>query len=78
MITRNYKELSVSNVTNEELLFELISRNTLRPAPVKKSFGTDHHEIVIGIGNDNVAWMQIDVDSFETLKTRIKENNQID
>jgi hypothetical protein len=74
-VYRSYESLTVKEVPDEELLFELIRRNKVLPAPVKKSFGTEHAEVVVGIGNDDVAWMQIDADSLEVLKERVKKSN---
>lgn len=67
----SYQNNSVKDATDEQLLFELIQRNKLHPAPVKKTFGTAHHEVVIEIGNDDVAWLQIDADSLKILKNKI-------
>jgi len=73
--TRDYRRLKVHEATEEELLFELLSRSVLSPAPIKKQFHTPHHEVVFGIGNDDTACLQLDVDSFQVLKKRIAESN---
>ena len=74
-LNRDYRSLKVHEVTKEELLWELISRHALSPAPIKKQFNTPHHEVVVGIGMDDVAYIQLDVDSFQILKSCILAGN---
>ncbi len=75
MSYRDYRSLAVKDVTEEELLNELISRHLLQQGPIKKQFHTPHHEVIIGIGNDDVAYLQLDVESFQVLKKRILKSN---
>lgn len=74
-ITRNYKSLEVQDATKEELLFELLFRSALMPSADKIEFLTLHHEIIIGIGKNDVAYLYIDIDSFQILRDRIAESN---
>ena len=75
MTNRDYKSLPVKEATDEELLLELLSRNNLSECPGKKEFYTPHTEAIIGIGNDDVAYIQLDNDSLKVLQDRVAENN---
>ena len=75
MANRNYTLLPVNEVTNEELLLELLSRQKLNIAPIKKQFHTIHSEAIIGIGKDDVAYIQLDNDSLVVLKNLVRESN---
>ena len=75
MTNRDYTSLPVKEATDEELLLELLSRNNLSECPRKKEFYTPHTEAIIGIGDDDVAYIQLDDDSLKTLKNRIINSN---
>ena len=75
MTNRDYTSLPVKEATDEELLLELLSRNNLSECSRKKEFYTSHTEAIIGIGNDDVAYIQLDNDSLKVLQDRVAENN---
>ena len=55
------------NCTDEQLLAELIRRNNVKPSPIKKTFVSPHSEVVVGIGSDWHATINIDNDALEVL-----------
>lgn len=63
------RSVRITDCSDEDILMELIERNKVNPAPNKKQFNTPHSEIIIGIGNDDVAYIQLDNESLKTLKT---------
>jgi len=74
-MTRNYRNVLVKEATSEELLFELLKRNGVQKAPVKIEFGSEHNVSTIGIGNDHIADIYVDVDDLKVLDTMIAESN---
>lgn len=74
-INRDYRLLPVDQTTDEELLFELLSRNTPSTGPKKVQFHEPHVDSLIGIGNDHVSNIFIASEAFEELKKRVANRN---
>jgi hypothetical protein len=53
--------------TDEELLLELINRNVLGDAPSKTERFVKYFEVVVGVGNNNVAYITLPEDSYQKL-----------
>jgi hypothetical protein len=52
-----YRGKPVSEATSEQLLFELINRNGVDAAPTKTVRNTPHVECLVGIGNNETAFI---------------------
>lgn len=57
-----------TDITNQELVRELLSRHKLFPAPVKREYGSGHIEICISIDNDNTCTLTIDGEALAALQ----------
>ena len=53
--------------TDEELLLELINRNVLGDAPRVTRRNVKHLEAVVGIGNDDIAFITLPEDAYSEL-----------
>lgn len=71
-----YKNKLVKEAYTEELLFELIERISMKPAPWKKQLAGDWKEGVVGIGNDHTASVLIFAEDKEALCNMIVELNK--
>jgi len=66
---------SLQKFTDEQLLFELLTRNALSKGPVKTEYyGGDWLACVIGIGSDYVADIRLTQEDFDALAVLAKEN----
>ena len=67
---------SLRDFTDEQLLFELLTRNALSKAPVKTEYyGDDWLDCIIGLGSDNVANIRLTQEDFDALAVLAKEKN---
>lgn len=67
---------SLQDFTDEQLLFELLTRNALSKGPVKTEYyGDDWLDCTLGIGSDNVANIRLTQEDFDTLAVLAKEKN---
>lgn len=66
----------VKEAYTEELLFELIQRISMAPAPWKKQLTGDWKEGVVGIGNDHTASVLIFAEDKEMLYNMVTELNR--
>lgn len=57
----------VECISDEQLLAELILRNNVHDSPKRRTFVSPHSEVVVGIGNDWHATINIDNDALELL-----------
>lgn len=71
-----YMSKLVKEAYTEELLFELIQRISMLPAPWKKQLAGDWKEGVVGIGNDHTAYVLIPEEDKEVLYNMIVELNK--
>lgn len=71
-----YKNKLVKEAYTEELLFELIQRISMAPAPWKKQLSGDWKEGVVGIGNDHTAYVLIPEEDKEVLCNMIVDLNR--
>lgn len=71
-----YKNKLVKEAYTEELLFELIQRISMEPAPWKKQLAKDWKEAVVGIGSDHTASVFISAEDKEALCNMIVELNK--
>ncbi|MFJ5538545.1 hypothetical protein [Vreelandella titanicae] len=56
--------------TDLELLAELLRRNSdrLTGSPVKRTYGTPHFDLCIGVGPDHTADITLDNDALEEIR----------
>jgi len=67
---------SLQDFTDEQLLFELVTRNALTKGPTKTEYyGDDWLDCVIGVGSNNVANIRLTQDDFDALAVLAKEKN---
>ena len=67
---------SLQDLTEEQLLFELVTRNALNKCPVKTEYyGDDWLDCTVGIGSDNVANIRLTQEDFDALAVLAKEKN---
>jgi len=67
---------ALQNFTDEQLLLELVTRNTLNKGPIKTVYyGDDWLDCIIGIGSDNVANIRLSQEDFDALTLLAKEKN---
>ena len=62
--------------TDEELLLELINRNVLGDAPRTTGRNVKHLEAVVGIGNDDIAFITLPEDSYQKLNVIVHEGKK--
>lgn len=74
---RNYRKRPVIEASTEELIFELIKRNDLQPAPVKTERHGVHYGVDMAIGPDHTCSLTVDRDGFVALNDRIAETNEL-
>lgn len=61
------EKLVVKDLSDEELLFVLLSRHRLMNAPRKIELDPWHYAVTVGIGNDHTAEIIIDVEAMQVL-----------
>jgi len=67
---------ALQNFTDEQLLFELLTRNTLGKGPEKTVYyGDDWLDCVVGVGSDNVANIRLTQEDYDALAVLAKEKN---
>lgn len=67
----SYRSKRVGETTQEELIFELLSRNRMNPLPVKKEFYAAGREITVAVGDDHVATIYIFDEDLKELSKRV-------
>ena len=65
------KMKALGEYTTEELIYYLMVKNTVLPAPVETKRYTPHVDIVLGIGKDFTASLTMDEDAWEELQEMI-------
>jgi hypothetical protein len=74
---RNYRKLKTKDATSEELIFELIKRNTIQDAGRSIEFHTPHEIVSIRIGDDHTADIIIDAEAKKELDRLIANHNNL-
>lgn len=64
----------LSEYTYEELIYYLMVKHTIHPAPVKIVHGTKHVDIILGIGDDFTANLVMDEDAWEELQNIVSQD----
>lgn len=59
--------MSLKQATDQELLRELLSRQELRPGPLKTTYESPHKSATIAIGPDHTVSINICVDALDEL-----------
>ena len=65
--------LSLSQYTDEELLYELISRRRTFDVPYTRRYVCPHKEITVGIGEDHSATITLDAEALAKMKQRFSK-----
>lgn len=67
---------TLQEFTDEQLLFELVTRNALNKGPIKTEYyGDDWLDCIVGVGSNNVANIRLTQDDFDALCVLAKEKN---
>ena len=64
------KQQALRNYSPEELIYHLMARlnGPKQPAPRHRTWGVKAYSCIIGIGNDNVAYLEMAEEDWEALK----------
>lgn len=55
------------NITNQQIVAELLNRHELFPAPIKREYGSGHVEACIEIDKDHTCTLTIDEEALAAL-----------
>lgn len=63
-------DITLTTATDEQLLYELICRNKIEPAPTETKWYGKAKELTVGIGADNTASIYLHNDDLKALREK--------